>query len=122
MRSPVWLGAAALVFFFWVEVSKPAPAGPPALVNDGHGDYVYVPGGVFQMGDNFGDGEARERPVHAVDLDAFYIGKYEMTNREWRAFRDDPGYEDAKFWPGGRVVAKDQNSYRMNASQHGGGT
>jgi formylglycine-generating enzyme required for sulfatase activity len=74
------------------------------------------------MGDNFGDGEARERPPHIVDLDAFYIGKFEMSNKEWKAFRDDPAYDDPKLWPGGRVVPKDQNSYWTNASQHGGGT
>ena len=61
--------------------------------------YVYVPAGAFKMGDNFGDGEPRERPVHTVELDAFYIGKYEMTNGEWKKFRDDPGYDDPKFWP-----------------------
>ena len=36
---------------------------------------VYVPPGAFQMGDSFGDGDARERPVHAVELDAFYIAQ-----------------------------------------------
>ena len=92
------------------------------VVNDGHGDYVFVPAGAFKMGDNFGDGEARERPVHVVELDAFYIAKYEMTNGEWRKFRDDPGYEDAKFWPEGRVVPKDQSPYWNDARNHGGGT
>lgn len=92
------------------------------VVNDGHGDYVYVPAGPFRMGDTFGDGEARERPAHTVDLDAFYIGKYEMTNGEWRKFRDDPGYENSKFWPGGLVVPKDQVPYWKDARNHGGGT
>ena len=87
------------------------------MVNDGYGDYVYVPAGAFRMGDNFGDGEPRERPVHVVDLDAFYIGKYEMTNGEWRKFRDDPGYDDPKFWPDGRVVPKDQVPYWNDAPQ-----
>lgn len=96
------------------------PATPP--VNDGHGDYVFVPAGAFRMGDNFGDGEPRERPVHVVELDAFYIAKYEMTNGEWRVFRDDPGYDDAKFWPGGRVAPKDQIPYWTQANNHGGGT
>ncbi len=36
-----------------------APAGSPPVVNDGHGDYVYVPAGAFRMGDNFGDGDPR---------------------------------------------------------------
>jgi formylglycine-generating enzyme required for sulfatase activity len=99
-----------------------ASAGPPAIVNEGHGDYVLVPAGPFKMGDNFNDGLPRERPVHVVDLDAFYIAKYEMTNGEWKKFRDDPGYDDVKFWPGGRVVPKDQIPYWNDKRNHGGGT
>ena len=83
-----------------------APAGAPAVVNDGHGDYVYVPAGAFRMGDNFADGDPRERPVHVVELDAYYIAKHEMTNGEWKKFRDDAGYDDPKFWPGGRGGAE----------------
>jgi formylglycine-generating enzyme required for sulfatase activity len=94
----------------------------PKVVNDGYGEYVYVPAGAFRMGDNFGDGEARERPVHVVELDAFYIGKHEITNGEWRKFRDDPGYDDPKFWPGGRPVPKDQIPYWTDPRNHGGGT
>src|SRR4051794_28630929 len=82
--------------------------GAPQSVNDGYGDLVFVPAGPFKMGDNFGDGLPRERPVHTVDLDAFYIGKFEVTNAQWRKFRDDPGYEDPKFWPNGYVTPKDQ--------------
>lgn len=99
-----------------------APTSPPLVVNDGYGDFVYVPAGPFRMGDNFGDGESRERPVHVVELDAFYIGKYEVTNGDWKKFRDDPGYDDPKFWPGGRVVPKDQIPYWTQPQNHGGGT
>ena len=79
-------------FAFALLISAAAirAAGPPAVINDGHGDYVYVPAGAFQMGDNFGDGESRELPVHMVELDGFYIGKYEVTNAEWKKFRDGP--------------------------------
>ncbi len=91
-------------------------------INDGYGDLVYVPAGAFKMGDNFGDGESRERPVHAVTLDAFYIGKFEVTNADWRKFRDDPAYEDTKLWPHGRVVPKDQSPYWTQANNHGGAT
>lgn len=94
----------------------------PPVVNDGYGDFVYVPAGAFRMGDNFGDGESRERPVHTVDLSAFYIGKYEVTNAQWRRFRDDPGYDDVKFWPNGRVVPKTQVPYWTDARNHGGAT
>jgi formylglycine-generating enzyme required for sulfatase activity len=91
-------------------------------INDGFGDLVYVKEGSFKMGDNFGDGEARESPVHTVSLDAYYIGKYEVTNAEWRRFRDDPGYNDPQFWPNGWVVPKDQNPYWTQEKNHGGGT
>ena len=113
---------AALAALLFLDISVSTPAGAPPVVNDGHGDFVYVPGGAFRMGDNFGDGESRERPVHVVDVDAFYIAKHEMTNGEWRKFRDDPGYDDPKFWPSGRVVPKDQVPYWTQAPNHGGGT
>jgi formylglycine-generating enzyme required for sulfatase activity len=93
-----------------------------SVVNDGYGDFVYVPAGPFRMGDNFGDGEARERPVHTVDVDGFYIGKLEITNGDWRKFRDDPAYDDATLWPNGRPVPKDQIPYWADSRNHGGGT
>jgi len=97
-------------------------AAGPATVDDGAGELVLVPAGAFKMGDNFSDGESRERPVHTVELDAFYIGKYEVTNAQWRKFRDDPGYEDGKFWPEGRVMPKNQIPYWNDAKNHGGAT
>ncbi len=92
------------------------------VVNDGHGDFLYVPAGAFKMGDNFGDGLPREKPVHTVDVDAFYVGKFEVTNAEWKAFRDSPDYDDASLWPGNRVMPKNQIPYWTQANNHGGGT
>jgi len=41
---------------------------------------VYVEGGTFMMGSsNYDD----ELPIHEVTLDSFYIGKYEITQKEW---------------------------------------
>jgi formylglycine-generating enzyme required for sulfatase activity len=91
-------------------------------VNDGHGEYVFVPAGAFVMGDRSGTGLERERPAHSVELPAFFISRYEITNREWKRFRDDPGYDDPKFWPGGRVVPRDQVPYWTQPNNHGGGT
>jgi formylglycine-generating enzyme required for sulfatase activity len=99
-----------------------AAADLPKTVNDGYGDFLLVPAGPFKMGDNFGDGESRERSVHLVDLDAFYIAKFEVTNGDWKKFQSDPGYDDAKFWPNGRVVPKDQSPYWTQANNHGGAT
>lgn len=56
-------------------------------------DMVFVPGGTFQMGDSRKkppnyvdwDGSDDERPVHEVTVKNFYIGKYEVTQRQWYA-------------------------------------
>jgi len=111
----------ALPLLLFAAISSPATRTLP-VVNDGYGDYVYVAAGAFKMGDNFGDGEARERPVHTVELDAFYIAKYEMTNGEWKKFLSDPAYSNPKFWPGERTVPRDRNPYWNDPANHGGGT
>jgi len=46
-------------------------------------DMVLIPGGTFEMGDSFGECEADELPVHTVTVDSFYMGKYEVTNRQY---------------------------------------
>jgi formylglycine-generating enzyme required for sulfatase activity len=47
-------------------------------------EFIFVKGGCFQMGDTFGDGYNSEYPVHEVCLDDFYIGKYEVTQGQWK--------------------------------------
>ena len=43
---------------------------------------VFVKGGTFQMG---GNGSDEEKPIHTVTVGDFYIGKYEVTQKEWKA-------------------------------------
>jgi formylglycine-generating enzyme required for sulfatase activity/tRNA A-37 threonylcarbamoyl transferase component Bud32 len=55
-------------------------------------ELVRVEGGTFQMGGASG-GEDNERPVHAVTLSSFYIGKYEVTQAQWReVMGSNPSY------------------------------
>jgi len=42
---------------------------------------VLVEGGTFQMGS--ANGARNERPAHTVTVKTFYIGKYEVTQKEW---------------------------------------
>jgi len=71
------------------------------VINDGYGDYLLVPAGSFEMGDNFNEGRSDERPVHTVHLDAYYIGKFEVTNAEYMSFIDDDGYTNSSYWIAG---------------------
>lgn len=36
------------------------------------------------MGDKFGDGHSNEKPVHTVCVSDFYLGKYEVTQGQWK--------------------------------------
>ncbi len=56
-------------------------------------EMVFVKGGCYQMGDTFGDGDSDEKPVHEVCVDDFYIGKYEVTQGQWKAIMgNNPSY------------------------------
>jgi formylglycine-generating enzyme required for sulfatase activity len=54
-------------------------------------ELVFVKGGCYRMGDLWddgvsGDGDgAQERPVHEVCVDDFYMGKFEVTQGQWKA-------------------------------------
>jgi formylglycine-generating enzyme required for sulfatase activity len=76
-------------------------------------EMVYVPAGAFLMGstqdevnrvtENCIAGCDREwfeaeLPVHTVTLDGFWVGKYEVTNAQYRQFVDAGGYADARWW------------------------
>jgi formylglycine-generating enzyme required for sulfatase activity len=45
--------------------------------------FVLIQGGCFQMGSN--DGGKDERPVHTVCVRDFYMGKYEVTQGQWKS-------------------------------------
>lgn len=47
---------------------------------------VFVQGGTFEMGDQFGDGNENERPVHSVTVSDFYISDHEVTFEEYAAY------------------------------------
>jgi len=50
-------------------------------------EFVSIKGGCFQMGDVFDDGDREERPAHEVCLDDFYLGRYEVTQGQWKALK-----------------------------------
>ncbi len=51
---------------------------------------VLVQGGTFQMGSNKHDDE---KPVHTVTVNSFYIGKYEVTQKQWKEIMgSNPSY------------------------------
>lgn len=46
-------------------------------------EFVLVKGGCFQMGDD--DGDREERPVHEACIGNFYMGRFEVTQAQWKS-------------------------------------
>ena len=70
---------------------------------------VPIPAGPFLMGSTDEDPDARddEKPQHTVELSAYQIGKYPLTNQEYQAFIRDsdqapPGDWDGDQYPDGK--------------------
>jgi formylglycine-generating enzyme required for sulfatase activity len=100
----VW-ALICLVLFFGLPGCAPGEQGNEIepTINEGHGNSFLVPAGQFSMGDNYDEGSydgetPRERPVHTVYLDAYYIGEFEVINKEYQRFMDDGGYESDEYW------------------------
>ncbi|MGR3293072.1 MAG: SUMF1/EgtB/PvdO family nonheme iron enzyme [Candidatus Scalindua sp.] len=55
---------------------------------------VFIKGGCFDMGDIFGTGTSDEKPVHTVCVGDFYLGKTEVTQKQWK---DVTGSNPSKF-------------------------
>jgi len=62
-------------------------------------EFVNVPGGCFQMGDIFGDGESDERPVHDVCISDYAIGAFEVTQSQWRKVMATPPISSCETCP-----------------------
>jgi formylglycine-generating enzyme required for sulfatase activity len=47
-------------------------------------EMVFVEGGSFMMGSS-DSGYPDEKPIHQVELESFFIGKYEVTQAQWKS-------------------------------------
>ena len=91
MRIAVCIYAVLFLIFFaspihskeLPEWMKPLPIEPELLRPLASEGFIFVKGGCYQMGDTFGDGESGEKLMHEVCVDDFYMGKYEVTQKEW---------------------------------------
>ncbi|UCF94730.1 MAG: formylglycine-generating enzyme family protein, partial [Desulfobacterales bacterium] len=59
------------------------------------GELVTIPAGTFLMGD---DKDYAAKPKHEVVLPEFRIGKYPVTNAEFREFIEAGGYDEKRWW------------------------
>ena len=52
-------------------------------------EFVPVPEGRFRMGNIWDDGTLDDRPVHLVEVAAFHLARYPVTQAQWKAVMGD---------------------------------
>ena len=82
-------------------------------------EFIFVKGGTFEMGDQFGDGDDDEKPVHSVTVSDFHISKTEVTVGQFRKFMNATNYQTeaekqgwAYIWTGSTWEKKDGASWK----------
>lgn len=58
-------------------------------------EMVEIPGGPFLMGATEKEGDIDERPQHWVTVPSFFMGKFQVTQAQWRAVASLPPVEKA---------------------------
>ena len=84
-------------------------------------ELVFVEGGTFEMGATAEQGEDAqddERPVRTIRLDGFYIGKYEVTQAQWKAVMGtEPSWFKGDNLPVERVSWEDAQEFCQKLSE-----
>ncbi|MDE0482628.1 MAG: SUMF1/EgtB/PvdO family nonheme iron enzyme [Candidatus Poribacteria bacterium] len=78
-------------------------------------DMVFVPAGEFQMGSDDEKANEREKPVHTVYTDAFYIDTCLVTNAEFKKFIDaNPQWRKPQWFKNRIEISYHDGAYLRN--------
>jgi formylglycine-generating enzyme required for sulfatase activity/dienelactone hydrolase len=118
-RSPIDT-RGSLGYFRW-RIVKPGFAAQEGAREAGMADLQFTlsPDGSAPEGTVFvPDGSAAVAGAGAVPLGAFFIDKYEVTNRQFKAFVDAGGYTKVEYWRepfivGGKPITRDEAMTRL---------
>ena len=92
------------------------PRLPQSIVGLDGKEMRLVPAGPFAMGSE--DGPEDERPQHRVDLPAFWIDAYSVTNAEYACFVEATGHKSPPHWLDGECPPEKGNHPVTNVSWH----
>jgi formylglycine-generating enzyme required for sulfatase activity len=109
----VWLILVVLMFAAGCAGRPPAVKkaadGPGASIKTEDGaEMVLIPAGEYPMGSPDRQGQNDERPQHRVYVSAFYIDRYEVTNRIYKRFLEETGNDEPPYWNDPKYDAPDQ--------------
>ncbi len=87
------VAGAIYVNYYWPGQAKPIVVVPEPTVSSEPGfqspPMIRVTGGTFMMGTDRPGAAENAKPAHTVKLESFWIGKYEVTVREFSLFISD---------------------------------
>jgi formylglycine-generating enzyme required for sulfatase activity len=86
-------------------------------------EFVYVPGGTFEMGDVIGGGFGHEKPVHKVTVLNFYIAKYPVTQRQYYSvMKENPShFKKGNEYPVENVTWNEAKAFIKKLNEKTGG-
>ncbi|MGH7367083.1 MAG: formylglycine-generating enzyme family protein [Candidatus Rokuibacteriota bacterium] len=88
--------AIAVAWMVIVSASTLGSGAEQAVRADHGAEMVLVPASEFWMGSD--DGNDDEKPRHGVDVDAYWIDKYEITNGLYQRFMEATHRAAPRFW------------------------
>jgi iron(II)-dependent oxidoreductase len=80
----------------YLDALPALPEGPPDLATSS--DMVMVPAGRYPIGSDGHEPYDNEHPAHEVELSAFEIDRFPVTNGAFLEFIADGGYEREELW------------------------
>ena len=134
MAKKFWVLFAVIVFSvnvaYAVEGNTTVSVSPAPLFKDPTTgiEMVYVKGGCYQMGNTFTEYKEdypEELPVHEVCVDDFYLGKYEVTQGQWKSIMEsNPSNESfcGDNCPVGNVGWNDAQDFISRLNSRSGGS
>jgi len=78
--------------------------------------WVEIPAGEFWMGSE--KGQDREKPVHKVILDRYWIAKTPITNAQYRLFVEATGHRAPRHWEGDKIPRGLESHPVVNVTWH----
>ncbi len=84
-------------------------------------DMVYIPGGSFRMGSPVGEGNKSEKPQHKVTVQPFFMGKFQITQAQWKAIiKTNPSHFKGNDLPVERVSWEEAVEFCQRLSKQTG--
>jgi formylglycine-generating enzyme required for sulfatase activity len=88
-------------FYFHLKSSKKIISNEVLeIIDEINRNMVFIRKGGYLMGDKYGEGYEDEKPLHYVEISAFYLNKFAVTQLQWISIMgNDPSFYNGDYLP-----------------------